>query len=181
MRRRTSRSRPHVGERFELARYEVGDGERILYGQRIGKIVRVTDRPACGLGRSYLVERCLAKDGLGAVEALVDDYVNQAARTDEIPMVGRPAPAAAQFELGRYTFCGGERILCGQKVKGALRVTDRPAVGGGRSYLVENDIEGDGYPALEALVSDYTLQAERLDEIPMAARLQPPAIEQEAA
>jgi hypothetical protein len=169
MRRRTSRSRPHVGKRFELARYEVGGGERILHGQPIGKIVRVTDRPACGLGRSYLVERCLAADGFGAVQALVDDYLNQAARTDEIPMLGRPAESTGQVELARYTFCGGVRILCGQKVKGALWVTDRPAAGVGRAYLVENDIGGDGYPALEALLSDYTLQAEKRDEIPMAA------------
>ena len=36
---------PIVGERVELARYTVTGGERILYGQRIDGVVRVTDRP----------------------------------------------------------------------------------------------------------------------------------------
>src|SRR5487761_2375178 len=32
-----------VGKRTELARYEISDGERVLYGQRINGTVRVTD------------------------------------------------------------------------------------------------------------------------------------------
>lgn len=77
---------PSVGERVELARYTVTAGERILYGQRINGIVRVTDRPAGGRGRSYLIERGLEQDGYSAVKALVADYTRQAGRLDEIPM-----------------------------------------------------------------------------------------------
>ncbi len=46
-----------VGALTELARYEVNGTERVLYGQRIAGCVRITDRPATGCGRSYLVER----------------------------------------------------------------------------------------------------------------------------
>jgi hypothetical protein len=75
-----------VGELTELARYELASGQRILYGQRIDGCVRITDRPADGSGRSYLVERELERDGLGALKALVDDYLRQAGELDEIPM-----------------------------------------------------------------------------------------------
>ena len=62
-----------VGERVELARYNVTSGGRILYGQRIEGVVRVTDRPAAGRGRSYLIERGLERDGYSALKALVAD------------------------------------------------------------------------------------------------------------
>jgi len=71
-------------------------------------------------------------------------------------------------ELARYTVSAGERILCGQRVDGSVRVTDRPSSGGGRSYLVESGMELDGANALDALVADYVAQARELDEIPMA-------------
>ncbi|MHB8660124.1 MAG: hypothetical protein ACYC91_19725 [Solirubrobacteraceae bacterium] len=64
-----------VGERIELARYTVPVGERVLYGQRVEGVVRVTDVPACGHGRAYLVERRLEQDGYDALRALVTDYV----------------------------------------------------------------------------------------------------------
>ena len=115
-----------VGERVELARYTVCGGERILYGQGIDGVVYVTDRPACGRGRSYLVEHCPKRDGLAAVEALVADYTSQAARLDEIPMVARAVRRIDQVALARYTFTGGERILYGQRVNGAVRVHRPP-------------------------------------------------------
>ena len=37
-----------VGQRVELARYTIPAGERVLYGQRVDGVVRVTDRPASG-------------------------------------------------------------------------------------------------------------------------------------
>ena len=77
---------PTVGERVELARYTVSGGERILYGQRINGVVRVTDRPAGRPGRSYLIERGLEHDGYAALKALVADYTSQAEQLDEIPM-----------------------------------------------------------------------------------------------
>jgi hypothetical protein len=75
-----------IGERTELARYGVSSGERVLYGQRINGGVRITDRPAAGDGRSYLVERELEQDGYSALKALVADYIEQAARLDAVPM-----------------------------------------------------------------------------------------------
>jgi hypothetical protein len=77
---------PQVGQLTELARYSVSDGERVLYGQRINGIVRITDRPASGMGRSYLVERELEQDGYSALKALVADYISQARELDAIPM-----------------------------------------------------------------------------------------------
>jgi hypothetical protein len=61
-------------------------GERIVYGQRINGVVRVTDNPASGNGRAYLVERELEQDGNAALQALVADYIDQAHRHGEIPM-----------------------------------------------------------------------------------------------
>jgi hypothetical protein len=74
-----------------------------------------------------------------------------------------------RVELARYTVRGGdERILFGQRVDGVVRVTDVPALGDGRAYLVERGLEQDGYSALKALVADYLEQAELLAAVPMA-------------
>lgn len=78
--------RAAVGERVELSRYSVSSGERVIYGQRINGIVRVTDRPSDGQGRSYLIERELEQDGYSALNALLADYIAQAAILDEVPM-----------------------------------------------------------------------------------------------
>ena len=48
--------------------------------------MRVTDNPAGGRGRAYLIERELEQDGNAALQALVHDYVEQAQRHGEIPM-----------------------------------------------------------------------------------------------
>ena len=85
------RRRVSVGERVELARYTVSVGERVVYGQRVDGVVRVTDHPATDRGRCYLVERELEQEGLGAyaaLQALVTDYLDQARLLDEIPMAG---------------------------------------------------------------------------------------------
>ena len=52
-----------------------------------------------------------------------------------------------------------------------MRITDRPASGTGRSYLVERECEQDGYSALKALVADYVEQSRELDEVPMASSM----------
>ena len=84
---RAATARPSgVGERTELARYHVNSGERVLYGQRINGCVRITDRPASGTGRSYLVERECEQDGYSALKALVADYIEQSRKLDEVPM-----------------------------------------------------------------------------------------------
>jgi len=77
-----SQSKP----RMELAHYSVTGAERVLYGERLGACLRITDRPSCGSGRSYLVERELEPDGHGELEALLADYVEQARSLDAIPM-----------------------------------------------------------------------------------------------
>lgn len=79
-RRRT----PVVGKRTELARYRIPEGERVVYGQRVDGIVRVTDRPSGDGGRSYLVEGGL--ETKGELDALVTDYLATAAKLDAVPM-----------------------------------------------------------------------------------------------
>jgi hypothetical protein len=61
-----SRPRGRTGVRVELARYVVSAGERVLFGQRVGGVVRVTDVPADAGGRAYLVERGLEQEGSNA-------------------------------------------------------------------------------------------------------------------
>ena len=70
-----------TGERVELGRYEISAGERILFGQRVDGVVRVTDKPASGRGRSFLVERGLTSNT--ELEAIVADYVSESERRDE--------------------------------------------------------------------------------------------------
>jgi hypothetical protein len=77
-------------------------------------------------------------------------------------------PVGERVELARYTVPGGPRVLYGQRVNGVVRVTDVPAQGCGRAYLVERELEQDGYCALNALVSDYLAQAQLLADVPMA-------------
>jgi len=170
-----------VSDPVELARYVVGGVERMLCGQWIDGVVHITDRPSTGHGRVYLVESCNQRDGYAAVEALVADYIRQAARLKEIPMVDSVIRHIEQVELARYRFTGGQRVLYGQRVNGVVRVTDRPADGPGRSYLVELGLEYDGFGGLATLVANYTRQAGRRDEIPMAATRVRRALEQEPA
>ena len=83
----TAHTKATVGERVELARYTVSaGGQRILYGQRVDSVVRLTDNPVAGRGRAYLIERGLEQDGHAALIALVADYFDQAERLQEIPM-----------------------------------------------------------------------------------------------
>lgn len=86
----TVRNGNHVGQRVELGRYTVSEQQRVLYGQRINGVVRVTDVPAAGRGRAYLVERELEHDGHGALKALVADYLQQAELLGDVPMAVSP-------------------------------------------------------------------------------------------
>ncbi len=89
-------------------------------------------------------------------------------RTSEWPELPR-VPPDEPSELARYKVTGAERVLRGQRVGGALRVTDDPAAPGGRSYLVECEVELDADGVLEALIADYLAQAGELDQVPMAS------------
>jgi hypothetical protein len=62
----------------------------VIVGQRVNNVVRLSDVPAAGRGRAYLIERELEKDGYAALKALVADYLAQAARLDEVPMAVSP-------------------------------------------------------------------------------------------
>ena len=75
-----------TNERVELARYSVTDGERVIYGQRVLGVVRLVDHPADGHGRRYLIERELTV--MAELEAIVADYLRQAAAWNVIPAAG---------------------------------------------------------------------------------------------
>ena len=77
----TSRS---AGERVELGRYRAARGERVLVGQRVCGVVRVSDVPSSSSGRRYLVERELTSKA--ELEALVADYLAQARVHMDCPM-----------------------------------------------------------------------------------------------
>ena len=72
--------------RVELARYTIGAGERVIYGQRVLGVVRLVDEPADGNGRRYIIERELTV--MAELEAIVADYLEQAAAWDVIPAAG---------------------------------------------------------------------------------------------
>ena len=74
-----------AGTRVELARYTITAGERVVWGQRIDGVVRISDVAADGHGRRYLIERGIARQA--ELEAIVADYVAQAAEWDGIPAV----------------------------------------------------------------------------------------------
>jgi hypothetical protein len=57
------------------------------------------------------------------------------------------------------------RVLIGQRVDGIVRVTDEPAHGNGRRYVVESELESKA--ALDALVDDYLAEAKRIGYAPM--------------
>jgi hypothetical protein len=80
----SARTNPAV----ELARYRISAGERVLKGQRVLGVVRVTDIPADGNGRRYLVERELTSNT--ELEAIVADYLEQAQRWDVVPAGRNP-------------------------------------------------------------------------------------------
>jgi hypothetical protein len=82
----THRSNTQVGQRVELGRYTIPAGERTINGQRVDGHVRVTDVPATGRSREYLIETGLEQDGNAALRALVSDYIDQANLHGSIPM-----------------------------------------------------------------------------------------------
>jgi hypothetical protein len=94
----TATTTPTVGQRTELARYTIPTGERVLYGQRVDGVVRVSDHPVGGSGRRYLVERELESDGYAALQAIVSDYIAQAARLRHIPMGCSPIDSEPALE-----------------------------------------------------------------------------------
>ena len=74
-------------------------------------------------------------------------------------------PTNPPRELARYRISAGERIVVGQRVLGVVRLTDVPADGHGRRYLIERGLTA--MTELEAVVADYLLQAEHWDAVPV--------------
>jgi hypothetical protein len=100
--RRNGNQIRQVGPRVELARYTLPSGEqRILYGQRVDGVVRVTDVPTDRGGRAYLVERRLENDGYDALKALVSDYVAQSQVLGAVPMAVSPLTGTRREEGAR--------------------------------------------------------------------------------
>jgi hypothetical protein len=82
----------------------------------------------------------------------------------------RPAgPIGERVELARYTVTAGERLLVGQRVNSEAILVDMPAGEEGRVYLVERDLDQDGYSALKSLIADYVRRGEQLDAVPMSS------------
>ena len=79
----TAQASVPTGERVELARYAISASERIVYGQRVLGVVRLTDVPADGHGRHYLIERGLTAHA--ELRALLADYLAQAEQWDAVP------------------------------------------------------------------------------------------------
>ncbi|MGH2870408.1 MAG: hypothetical protein ACRDNK_22925, partial [Solirubrobacteraceae bacterium] len=150
--------------------------ERVLYGQRISGVVRFQPE------QSVVLEAPSADDEDGTCcrrETREGEERPDAARQkrpnvadgDAAPGQHRPRRCGltgARIELARYVISSGERLVCAQRIFGVVRVVDLPAGGGGRSYLVERELEQDGYDALKALVAEYLRVAGRLDAVPMS-------------
>jgi hypothetical protein len=62
----------------------------------------------------------------------------------------------------------------------SVRLTDCPESAEGRAYLIERELENDGYTALKALVNDYVIYARTHDRIPMATGLAHEGVRDEA-
>jgi hypothetical protein len=74
-------------------------------------------------------------------------------------------PTNPAVTLGRYTTAPGEhRLVQGQRILGVVRLTDIPASGEGRRFLIERELEN--RDELTALVADYLQQAGALQAIP---------------
>ena len=88
-----------TNERVELARYTITAGARVIHGQRVLGVVRLVDVPAAGHGRRYVIERELTV--MAELEAIVADYLKQAATWDAIPAAGPCCLLADLADQGR--------------------------------------------------------------------------------
>jgi hypothetical protein len=69
-----------------------------------------------------------------------------------------------RVELARYTISAGERVIHGQRVRGVVRLVDRPAHGRGRRYIIERELTA--IAELEAILADFLTQATIWNTIP---------------
>ena len=75
-----------TGRPQRLATYTADVGERMLVGQRVDGVVRISDVSADGQGRSYLVEPEVGS--MTEIEAIVADYTAKAKKLGWVPMHG---------------------------------------------------------------------------------------------
>src|SRR5206468_837342 len=110
-----------AGPRVELARYLTSDGERVIYAVRVGGMVVVSDWPAGGPGRAFVIERGVSCER--ELYALLTDYVDQSIARDE------PATRVAVREVWRITNqARRERSFDGDADVDRLIVSDDVAV-----------------------------------------------------
>src|SRR4051794_23809905 len=88
-----------AGPRVELARYLTSAGERVISAVRVGGIVVVSDWPAAGGGRAFVIERGVSCQR--ELYALVTDYVDQSIERDEPAAIVRVGDDVAQRRSGR--------------------------------------------------------------------------------
>lgn len=87
-----------TNERVELARYTISAGEHVIYAQRVLRVVRLVDEPTLSDGRRYIIESELTV--MAELEAIVADYLQQAASWDVIPAAG-PCPPPGRDQDAR--------------------------------------------------------------------------------
>jgi hypothetical protein len=74
-----------------------------------------------------------------------------AAGTISSPASRPSGPTGNVVELARYSTASvGERVIRGQGVDGSVRLTDHPARGVGRAFLIERELERDGKTAMHS-------------------------------
>ncbi|HKI66648.1 MAG TPA: hypothetical protein VJ989_05205 [Solirubrobacterales bacterium] len=78
------------------------------------------------------------------------------------------AIGAGGAELARYRVSGGERVLMGWGRPGGIEVSDLPAEGRSRGYIVDRGFRC--AEQLSAFLGDYVDQATRLDACPMSGQ-----------
>ena len=166
----------HVGKRVELARYSIPAGERVLHGQRINGVVRflpgglvvLAARPGIDESdRLSFSSRALCSARPNAARKKRPNATGAPHRSSwggvmNTAATNRSGRTGARVELARYTVGGVERVLCGQRVDGVVRLTDVPVETRGRAYLVERGLEQEGSnanAALQALIADYLAEA----------------------
>src|SRR3954447_5457469 len=86
--------------RVELARYLTGAGERVIYAVRVGGMVVVSDWPADGPGRAFVIERGVTCER--ELYALVTDYVDQSVLRDEPAAILRVGDDLAKRRSRRH-------------------------------------------------------------------------------
>lgn len=81
--------------------------------------------------------------------------------------------------LGRYTTPQGVRTLYARHKDGATLITDEPAAGHGKFYLVDTIPDADGTLAIDALAELYLEEARQLCAPPMAHTVLDPDLKAE--